>query len=166
LLERLETRDPEAAAAIDTKNPRRVLRALEICLVTGKPFSSFRQEWEKQPHFHGVLLERTREELYERIDRRTHAMFEEGVVEEVRAALAGGGVGSTAEQVIGWREITALLRSELTEADAIAAIQQTTRRYAKRQLTWFHREPLFVPISLSGENGIAAILERAAVATR
>ena len=166
LLERLETLDPEAAAAIDTKNPRRVLRALEICLVTGKPFSSFRQEWEKQPHFHGVLLERTREELYERIDRRTHAMFEEGVVEEVRAALAGGGVGSTAEQVIGWREITALLRSELTEADAIAAIQQTTRRYAKRQLTWFHREPLFVPISLSGENGIAAILERAAVATR
>jgi len=166
LLERLETLDPAAATAIDTKNPRRVLRALEVCLVTGKPFSSFRQEWEKQPHFHGVLLERTREELYERIDRRTHAMFEEGVVEEVRAALATGGVGSTAEQVIGWREITALLRGELTQADAIAAIQQTTRRYAKRQITWFHREPLLVPISLSDGGGIAQIIDRALALAR
>jgi len=162
LLERLQTLDPEAAAAIDTRNPRRVLRALEVCLVTGKPFSSFRQEWEKQPPFHGVLLERTREELYERIDRRTHTMFEEGVVEEVRAALVTGGVGSTAEQVIGWREITALLRGDMTQAEAIAAIQQATRQYAKRQLTWFHREPMLVPFSLTGTSDLTPIIERAA----
>ena len=161
LLERLQTLDPEAAA-IDTRNPRRVLRALEVCLLTGKPFSSFRQEWQQQPPFHGVLLERSRADLYERIERRTHAMFEEGVVEEVRAALAAGGIGSTAEQVIGWREITALLRGDMTQAEAIAAIQQTTRRYAKRQLTWFHREPMLVPFSLSNASDLAPILERAA----
>ena len=166
LLERLATLDPEAARAIDTKNPRRVLRALEVCLVTGKPFSSFREEWQQQPHFEGVLLERTREELYERIDRRTHAMFDEGVVEEVREALATGGVGSTAEQVIGWREITALLRGEITQAEAIATIQQTTRRYAKRQLTWFHREPMLIPISLGDGSGIAAIIARARAVPR
>lgn len=166
LLARLAALDPDATAAIDTKNPRRVLRALEVCLVTGKPFSSFRQEWEKQPHFHGVLLGRTREELYERIDRRTHVMFEEGVVEEVRAALAAGGIGPTAEQVIGWREITALLRGEITQEEAIATIQQTTRRYAKRQLTWFHREPMLVPVSLSEGSGVAAIIERAAALSR
>lgn len=166
LLERLETLDPEAARAMDTKNARRVLRAVEVCLLTGKPFSSFREEWQQQPHFEGVLLERTREELYERIDRRTHAMFEEGVVEEVRAALAAGGVGATAEQVIGWREITALLRGEMTRADALAAIQQTTRRYAKRQLTWFHREPMLIPISLSSGADLAAIIERARAVPR
>jgi len=161
LLERLATLDPEAAATIDTKNPRRVLRALEVCLITGKPFSSFRHEWERQPQFQGVLLERAREELYERIDRRTQAMFAEGVVEEVRAAVAAGGVGPTAGQVIGWREITALLRGETTQAEAIASIQQATRRYAKRQMTWFHREPMLVPVSLSGGSGIAQIIERA-----
>ena len=161
LLEQLQTLDPKAAAAIDTKNPRRVLRAVEVCLVTGKPFSSFRQEWESQPQFHGVLLERTREELYARIDRRTHAMFEEGVVEEVRAALAAGGVGPTAGQVIGWREITALLRGEMTQGEAIAAIQQATRRYAKRQLTWFHREPMLVPFSLTGTSDLTPLIQRA-----
>ena len=161
LLERLQTLDPEAAAVIDTRNPRRVVRALEVCLATGKPFSSFRREWERQPHFHGVLLERTREELYERIDRRTRAMFEQGVVEEVRAALTAGEVGPTAEQVIGWREITALLRGELTQAEAVAAIQQTTRRYAKRQLTWFHREPMLTPFSLSHASDLTPLIQRA-----
>ncbi|MCX6968002.1 MAG: tRNA (adenosine(37)-N6)-dimethylallyltransferase MiaA [Verrucomicrobia bacterium] len=166
LLERLGTLDPEAAAAIDVQNPRRVLRALEVCLVTGKPFSSFRQEWEKQPQFEGVLLERPREELYERIERRTHSMFAEGVVEEVRAALATGGVGPTAGQVIGWREITALLRGECTQVEAIGAIQQATRRYAKRQMTWFHREPMLIPFSLSGTGDLARLIQRAAAVPR
>jgi len=166
LLARLEALDPEAVAVIDIKNPRRVLRALEVCIVTGKPFSSFRQEWQTQPFFHGVLLERSREELYERIDRRTVAMFEEGVVEEVRAALTAGRVSATAEQVIGWGEISALLRGELSQAEAIAAIQQTTRRYAKRQLTWFRREPFLTPVDVTGGSDILAIIERAAAVPR
>ena len=139
LLERLQTLDPAAAATIDAQNPRRVVRALE------------------------VLLERTREELYERIERRTHAMFAEGVVEEVRAALAAGEVGSTAQQVIGWREITALLRGELSQAEAIASIQQATRRYAKRQRTWFQREPMLIPLALSGAGDMTPLIQRAAM---
>ena len=164
LLARLQTLDPEAAAVIDAKNPRRVLRAVEVCLLSGKPFSSFRQEWQREPFFHGVLLERSREELYGRIDRRTLMMFDEGVVEEVRTALAAGEVSATAQQVIGWREITALLRGESSQAQAIAAIQQATRQYAKRQLTWFRREPFFIPVSLTEPAGRTAVLERARVA--
>jgi len=158
LLGRLQALDPEALAAIDIKNPRRVLRALEVCLETGKPFSSFRQEWKTVPHFHGVLLERSREELYQRIERRTVMMFNEGVMEEVSAALAAGEVSPTAQQVIGWRELTALLRGELSQTAAIAAIQQTTRHYAKRQLTWFKREPMLVPVSLTDTRDFSAIL--------
>ncbi|MDD5350325.1 MAG: tRNA (adenosine(37)-N6)-dimethylallyltransferase MiaA, partial [Chthoniobacteraceae bacterium] len=142
-LARLEALDPEAAVRVDRRNPRRVVRALEICLATGKPFSSFRQEWEHLPAFHGVLLERDAGELAERIGQRTEAMFAAGVVEEVRAAEAAGDIGPTARQMIGWREITALLRGECARAEAVAAIQQATRRYAKRQRTWFRREPMF-----------------------
>ncbi len=153
LLERLDRLDPVAAVVIDRQNPRRVIRAVEVCLLTGKPFSSFRQEWEGTPQMPppcaGVLLERDRDELYERIDRRTTAMFEQGVVEEVRAVMA---IGPTAEQVIGWREIGALLRGECSEEECIAAIRQATRRYAKRQLTWFRRETILTPVSLSPLN--------------
>ena len=166
LLARLQALDPAAAAAIDTKNPRRVLRAVEVCLITGKPFSSFRREWEAQPLFHGVLLERSREELHGRIDRRTEAMFAEGAVEEVRAALATGEISATAQQVIGWREITALLRGELSREEAITAIRQATRRYAKRQLTWFRREPMFSPVSLTAATDISSIIQRAAAVPR
>lgn len=162
LLRQLAALDPQAATSVDAKNPRRVQRALEVCLVTGQPFSSFRQQWEEMPPFCGVLLERPREQLYERIEARTHAMFEQGVVEEVVQALAQGGVGPTAEQVIGWREITAFLRGELTQAQCIAAIQQATRRYAKRQLTWFAREPGYRRVSLETSADLGAILECAA----
>lgn len=162
LLKQLAALDPQAAASVDVKNPRRVQRALEVCLVTGQPFSSFRQQWEQMPPFHGVLLERPREQLYERIDARTHEMFAQGVVEEVGKALAQGGIGPTAEQVIGWREITALLRGELTQPQCIAAIQQSTRRYAKRQLTWFQREPGYRRVSLENSADLAPILECAA----
>ena len=156
LLHRLETLDPAAAASVDRKNPRRVVRALEVCLLTGRPFSSFREEWgNTPPHLPAVLLVRDREELYERIDRRAAEMFAEGAVEEVRSTLAirgaanAGGIGPTAQQVIGWKEINALLRGECTQAECIDAIRQATRRYAKRQLTWFRRETMFQPVSLS-----------------
>ncbi len=152
LLERLEKLDPVAAAAVDRRNRRRVTRALEVCLLTGKPFSSFRRQWEETPDFAGVLLERDRAELSERIDQRTAAMFREGVVEEVRAAIRSGGVGVTAAQMIGWREIGALLRGECGEAECMEAIRRATRRYAKRQLTWFRRETMLQPVSLSSPN--------------
>jgi len=158
LLARLEKLDPAAAAAVDRKNPRRVVRALEVAMLSGKPFSSFRQEWRESPAFHGVLLERPREELYERIDRRTDAMFEQGVVEEVRAAVAGG-IGPTAGQILGLRPIQALLRGELTKGECIAAIRQSTRHYAKRQMTWFRREPMAARVLVRAGAEMQAIRE-------
>lgn len=141
----LRQRDPAGAGFIDLQNPRRVIRALEVCRLTGRPFSSYRQEWQQTSNseFRGYVLTRDREELYRRIDQRVEAMFREGVEDEV-AAL--GEVGPTASQVLGLREIRERLAGRLTRAECIAALQQGTRRYAKRQLTWFAKEPALQPL--------------------
>jgi tRNA dimethylallyltransferase len=139
--------DPEADRKIDTKNRRRVVRALEICLVTGKPASEVVAGIGGSTiPATGVFVFRDREELYARINQRVEAMFENGVIEEVRAA---GPVGSTASQMIGLRDIRQLLDGEISISQCVAAIQQATRRYAKRQLTWFRRQTNFSPLNLS-----------------
>jgi tRNA dimethylallyltransferase len=154
--------DPEAIQKIDMKNRRRVVRALEICLLTRKPASARRKEWavaegvdlgsphevrpQSAPAAAGVFVYRDREELYVRINRRTEAMFENGVIEEVRAA---GEVSMTVSQMIGFHEIHQLLKGKMSIPQCVAAIQQATRRYAKRQLTWFRRQTNFSPLNLS-----------------
>jgi tRNA dimethylallyltransferase len=147
--------DSEAAAKIDMKNRRRVIRALEICLLTGKPASEVvaqapdslgKAPPRSAPAATGVFVFRDREELYARINQRVEAMFECGVIEEVRAA---GEVSATASQMIGFREIRQLLSGEMSITQCVAAIQQATRRYAKRQLTWFRRQTNFSPLNLS-----------------
>ncbi len=163
LVARLASLDPAAAATIDLKNPRRVVRALEVVILSGKPFASFRQEWERSPEFAGVLLERPREELNRRIDERVVAMFRQGVVQEVADAAAANEKAEC--EAIGWNEIRALLRGEMRETDCIAAIQQATRQYAKRQMTWFRKEPMFVPVALGADaDGAARTLELAKLA--
>ena len=94
----------------------------------------------------GVFVFREREELYDRINRRVEAMFANGVVDEVRNL---GSIGATAEQTLGLREIRQLIAGEISEQECIAQIQQATRRYAKRQLTWFRRQTNFSPLNLS-----------------
>ena len=148
LLAQLQRLDPEAAVSIDCQNPRRVTRALEIVIQTGKPLSAFRQEWDTAPAFQGLFVQRPREELHERIHRRTVAMFEHGVVEEVRQVFA---IGETAAQVLGWKPIQALLRGEISQATCLAEIETATRQYAKRQITWFRREPQLTPVTLTDE---------------
>ncbi len=144
---RLAELDPLGAAQIDLQNPRRVIRALEVCLLTGRPFSSFREQWTAAPHgIRGIVLTLDRETLNARIDRRTAAMFAAGVIEEVRAA---GAAGPTASQTLGFREIRALLAGQLGQADCVAALQHATRRYAKRQMTWFRRETALEPVDLA-----------------
>ena len=149
--------DPGAARTIDMNNRRRVVRALEICLLTGQPISAQRKEWtvaagadRGEPGSTipatGVVGFRDREELYARINRRVERMFEDGVIEEIRAA---GEVSTTASQMIGFREIHELLDGKMSISQCIAAIQQATRRYAKRQLTWFRRQTNFSPLNLS-----------------
>ena len=140
--------DPETARKIDLKNRRRVMRALEICLLTGKPASAQRL-CEGASHSEaatGVFVFRDRQELYERINQRVEMMFERGVIEEVRTA---GETSQTASQMIGLREIRELLAGKKSLPQCIAEIQQATRRYAKRQLTWFRRQTNFLPLNLS-----------------
>jgi tRNA dimethylallyltransferase len=152
LRSRLAELDAEAARTIDTKNRRRVVRALEICLLTGKRTTEVvggvgdRGRPGPAIPATGVFVFRDREELYQRINQRVEAMFEHGVVEEVRAA---GVMGATASQMIGLREIRELLDGRMSLMQCIAGIQQATRRYAKRQLTWFRRQTSFSPLNLS-----------------
>lgn len=149
--------DSESASRIDLHNPRRVIRALEVCLLTGRPFSSFREQWQGTPSgWRGITLSRDRDELYVRIDARTREMFASGVIEEVRRLPA---IGATASQTLGLREIRAHLAGEIAEAECLAAIQQATRRYAKRQLTWFRRETDFRDVSLSTSADVEGLAE-------
>ncbi len=157
LVAELSQLDPEAVARMDLKNPRRVVRALEVCLLTGKPFSGFREQTAPAQPVRGVFLTRGRDELCARIDARTAAMFAAGVVGEVRGAAE---VSATAAQAIGFREIQALLRREIGEAECVAHIRQQTRQYAKRQMTWFRRESHFTPLLLADAEPADVVAQR------
>jgi len=154
--------DPDTAEKIDPKNRRRIVRAVEICLLSGKPASEVvaagglsavvlaKEDESGRPGSSipatGVFVFRDRNELYERINQRAQAMFEHGVIEQVRAA---GTISATASQMIGLREIHELLLKRISLPHCIAEIRQATRRYAKRQLTWFRRQTSFLPLNLS-----------------
>jgi tRNA dimethylallyltransferase len=149
--------DPEAASKIDLKNRRRLIRAIEVYLLGEQKISGRRKEWESDVGTNGVFVFRERDEIYERINRRVEAMFENGVIEEARNA---GAMSETASKMIGLREIRELLDGKMSILSAgrtdssrgeqcVAAIQQATRRYAKRQLTWFRRQTNFQPLNLS-----------------
>ena len=146
LVKRLAQLDPATAASIDRNNRRRVVRALEICIVTGRRASELRDQQQPLHPPSGVCLVRDRAELYERINSRVEAMFANGVVDEVRSL---GDVGASAAQTLGLRQIRDLLAGHMSEAECIASIQQATRRYAKRQLTWFTRQTNFESLNLS-----------------
>jgi tRNA dimethylallyltransferase len=166
---RLVDLDPKTVDKIDIKNRRRLVRALEICLMTGRPASAQRTKWKavgaavasgtgkrvqdatrSAPKAFGastgVLVFRDRDELYQRINQRVKAMFQNGVIEEVRAA---GAMSETASKMIGLREIGELLDGRMSILQCVAQIQQASRRYAKRQLTWFRRQTNFEPLNLS-----------------
>jgi tRNA dimethylallyltransferase len=162
LQRRLAELDPEGVRNIDLQNPRRVIRALEVCILTGRPFSSFREQWSGDPTAgQGVILTLDREILNARIDRRAAAMFEAGVVEEVAQC---GELSPTAGQVLGLQEIRGHLRGETSRDECIAALAQGTRRYAKRQMTWFRREPSLESIDLSSTSKESLIHRLAAQA--
>jgi len=158
---RLVDLDPETARKIDMKNRRRLVRAIEISLITRQPASAQRTQWKtvgaavlsgrpgraaETAAATGIFVFRERDELYQRINRRVEAMFENGVIEEVRAI---GAMSLTASKMIGLKEIRELLKGKMSILQCVAAIQQATRRYAKRQLTWFRRQTNFEPLNLS-----------------
>lgn len=139
----LRQRDPAGAATLNLGNPRYVDRALEICRLTGRPASEVRATWAvaDPAGLAGVWLTRERADLHDRINRRVEAMVAAGALTEVQALRACGEAAlPTASKAIGFREIREFLDGRCSLADAVAAIQQATRRYAKRQMTWFRRE--------------------------
>ena len=147
-LAELAEKDPAAPEAIDTRNPTRVRRALEIVLLTEKPLAESRRTWsEDRGQFRGMVLTRDRDELQNRIAENVDAMFASGVVEEVKAAMHAG---EGASRAIGFREILQFVRGELTESACKTAMVQATRRYAKRQLTWCRTQFIFPVLNLSG----------------
>lgn len=178
LRSRLLVLDPGAAGRIDLKNRRRVIRALEICLLTGRPVSEQSQNWAKKDAVggaafgdleggapatpgkadsqelaspasgagEGVFVFRDRDDLYKRINSRVERMLQNGAIEEVRKE---GSIGATAEKMIGLQEIREYLAGDLSMTQCAEAMQQATRRYAKRQLTWFRHQTSFEPLNLS-----------------
>jgi len=146
---RLAAVDPETAAKLPPQDLVRVVRALEIHAQTGVPASEFRKAHAFAPDryaFRLYVLEPPREELYERINARTRALFAGGLVEETRALLARGYGDAAPMRSVGYVQARAVVEGRMTEAEATADTAQETRRYAKRQLTWFRKEPgaLFV----------------------
>lgn len=137
----LKILDPESYRTIDIANGQRVVRALEVCLMTGRPFSSFKTNSVKKRSFtiEKIGLTRPREELYARIDRRAEQMLQDGLVEEVRSLLPYRNL--PALQTVGYKEIFSYLDGETSLEEALSLIQRNTRRYAKRQLTWWARDP-------------------------
>ncbi len=143
LWERLNSIDPESAAAIHENNTRRVIRALEIYDMTGKTKSYFdRLSKEAAPDIRIGMITldyHDRETLYSRVDKRVDIMIADGLVDEVSRLVSTGALkkDSTAAQAIGYKEIVKYIEGELTLGEAIELIKLSTRRYAKRQLTWF-----------------------------
>ncbi len=143
--------DPEAYATIDLKNRARVLRAVEVCLLTGRPFSSWKLSEPKKRDFEieKLVIDRPREELYSRIDARVDQMMEKGLLEEVRSLLPHR--RCTALQTVGYKELFAYLDGLIPLDEAVHQIKSNTRRYARKQLTWWRRDPSARWISASGE---------------
>jgi tRNA dimethylallyltransferase len=140
---RLASTDPAAAARILPSNGRRIVRALEVAAVTGRPFSAFLPA--SRPPWRGTVLlglDRPTAELDERIERRVAGMFQAGLVDEVRGLLERGlAEGRTARAALGYRQVLAALRGELTLAEAASATAAATRRFVRRQRSWFRRDP-------------------------
>ena len=156
VLAELAEKDPAAVAAIDTHNPVRVRRALEIVLLTNRPLAESQSAWsEDKKLFRGLILTRDREDLRCRIASHVDAMFASGVVDEVKAAAHAG---DGAARAIGFREIQQLLRDEITESACKSAMVLATQRYAKRQSTWGRTQFHFPSLHLCGSSPPQAVL--------
>ncbi|MCI7804116.1 MAG: tRNA (adenosine(37)-N6)-dimethylallyltransferase MiaA [Oscillospiraceae bacterium] len=142
LFEKLKIADPESAAELHPNNLVRVIRALEVFELTGKKLSQYKAEsrLEETPYDSVIigLSYSDRQKLYDRINRRVDIMVESGLVEEARAVFESGNM-KTAGNAIGYKELIPYFRNECSLEECVEKIKQETRRYAKRQLTWFRK---------------------------
>lgn len=161
LVAKLEQLDPVGAAQTNLKNRRYVTRALEICILSGKPMSELKTDWEKsntetEKHLRGILLDWNREELRQRIKKRTQQMMDSDVIEEVAAHKT---LSKTCEKAIGIRDIHSHLRGEITRERCQELIYFATCQYAKRQRTWFGREKWIKTIDVDENKSSDDLLE-------
>jgi tRNA dimethylallyltransferase len=160
---RLRGIDPQAAGRIHPNDLRRIIRALEVHEATGRPISELQTQFgSPSSRYECVLagIRRDRAELHERISRRVDAMFEAGLVSEVRALLAHPqGISHAASQFVGYREAIAHLRGELTLEEAREKVRTRTRQFAKRQLTWFRKFPQIRWVDAGPESTVGELAE-------
>lgn len=149
LCDELKEKDPEYYAQVDRSNPQRVIRALEVCLQTGLPYSSFRSGKMTSRPFNIVKIgiEMDRELLYERINRRVDNMLAEGLEAEARSVYPYRELNSL--QTVGYRELFDYFDGKISFTEAVELIKRNSRRYAKRQLTWFKRDQSTMWVSSS-----------------
>lgn len=154
--------DPDAARIIEDKDPRRTVRALEVIELTGKPFQASQPPKNAAPRWGTRILGlRTNAEwLNPRIELRTRMMFEQGLIDETRGLIDAGLVrDSTAGRAIGYAQVLAMLDGELTEAEAVEQTITGTRRYVRRQRSWFNRDPRTVWLDAAGDDVVGAALD-------
>jgi tRNA dimethylallyltransferase len=143
LFAQLQSLDPEYAAKVDAQNPQRVVRALEVCLSTGKSYTSFRNQEKADRPFEmlKICLDRPREELYARIDLRMDNMLNAGLVQEAKDFE--GFQDRYALKTLGYKEVYGYFRGEYDESEMIRLLKRNSRHYAKKQLTWFRHQDDF-----------------------
>lgn len=139
LQDELRRLDPEYYSKVDTQNPLRLMRAIEVCLVTGEPYSAQRKNAPKERPFHTIFigLNPPREKLYNQINHRVEEMLAEGLEAEAKAMLPYKEL--SALQTVGYQEFFDFFEGKISREEAIDLIKRNSRRYAKRQMTWFRR---------------------------
>lgn len=160
LQERLRLLDPEYYNTVDLKNPHRLVRALEVCLLTGRPYSSMRSGEKKERPFRvlKIALEMDREQLYDRINRRVLEMFAHGLEEEARRMLPLRSLNAL--QTVGYKELFDYFDGKMDFDAAVALIQQHTRNFARRQLTWLRRDAAYHWLPYDAVPEIIALAEK------
>lgn len=158
ILSQLRLLDPDYYAQVDKKNAKRVIHGLEICLMTGQPFSSFRKEKAKERPFKilKICLNRDRTELYARIDQRVLEMIDLGLVKEARDLYPYRQLNAL--NTVGYKELFAYFDGSCTLDEAVVRIQYNTHKYARKQLTWFRKDPDYQWFHPDNKDGIREYL--------
>lgn len=143
LQEELKKRDEVYYNQVDLNNPQRIMRALEVCIHNNKPYSSFRKKEKKERSFDTInlLINTEREVLYQRINKRVDLMMEQGLLDEVKALLPYKHLNAL--NTVGYKELFDFIDGKCTLEEAVNMVKQNSRRYAKRQLTWFNHQGEF-----------------------
>ena len=165
MMARLAAVDPDSAARLHLSDKRRILRALEVYLATGETITVHNARTKAiPPRYEAIMIglnTEPRQILYDRIDRRVGVMLEQGLLQEVQSLLEDGLLDGTAAQAIGYKELLAYFRGEMTLETAADLIRQKSRNYAKRQLTWFRRDERVNWIVYNAPEAAQAVLQEA-----